>query len=46
MNTLLHELGHVIGLRHEFALDMISDATEIFVGDRSSKQFGNSHNDD
>jgi hypothetical protein len=21
MNTLLHELGHVIGLRHEFALD-------------------------
>jgi len=21
MNTLLHEIGHIIGLRHEFALD-------------------------
>lgn len=25
MNTLLHEIGHIIGLRHEFALDVGDD---------------------
>ncbi|KAH7372232.1 hypothetical protein BKA66DRAFT_443588 [Pyrenochaeta sp. MPI-SDFR-AT-0127] len=27
MNTLLHEIGHIIGLRHEFALDRKQDGT-------------------
>jgi hypothetical protein len=27
MNTLLHEIGHIIGLRHEFALDRNTDGT-------------------
>jgi hypothetical protein len=27
MNTLLHEIGHILGLRHEFALDLNDDGT-------------------
>lgn len=25
MNTFLHEIGHIMGLRHEFALDLKAD---------------------
>ena len=25
MNSLLHEIGHILGLRHEFALDRETD---------------------
>lgn len=30
MNTLLHEIGHIIGLRHEFALDREEEPAQRF----------------
>ena len=38
MNTLLHEIGHIIGLRHEFALDRKNDGT--LREDTPAQRFG------